>query len=133
MHIAFRGRPLGFGTLVVTGVAVFAGLVGCAHRPAPVAEAPDTVGTLAPSYHSIAVAPVHATTDFGHAEIVETGHGPEAASPAETVVAPAATGPDASQPPAEMGVAPVATGMDDSLPPAKAETPDVVAKTAHGF
>jgi hypothetical protein len=92
------------------------------------------VGALAPSYHSVAVAPVHATTDFGHAEIVETGeHGPEATSPAEMGVAPVARGVDASQPPAEMVVAPVARGADASQAPAQTETPNVGAKSSHGF
>jgi hypothetical protein len=135
MHIAFRGRPLAFRALVATCMGVFVGLVGCAHvQPPAVADAPETVGALAPSYHSVAVAPVHATTDFGHAEIVETGnHGPDAASPSETVVAPVATGLDPSLPPAAMVVTPAARGVDPSLPPAETETPDVVAKGAHGY
>ena len=128
MHIAFR-TLLAFGTLVAIG------LVGCAHfRPSDTAEAPEAVGALAPSYHSLAVAPVHATTDFGHAEIVQTGDdGRDAPSPAEMVVAPVATGVDTGQPPAEIVVAPAATGVQASQPPADTETPDVVAKSAHGF
>ena len=135
MHIAFRDRPLAFGTLVATCIGVFVGLVGCAHvQPPAVADAPETVGALAPSYHSLAVAPVHATTDFGHAEIVETGdHGPDAASPSETVVAPVARGVAPNQPPSEMGVTPAARGVEASQPPAETETPDVVAKSAHGY
>jgi hypothetical protein len=35
---------------------------GCATAAPPAAV--ETVGTLAPSYHSIATAPVHATTDL---------------------------------------------------------------------
>ena len=130
MHIAFRGRPLAFGT-VATCIGVFVGLVGCAHGQSPAAaDAPETVGALAPSYHSLAVAPVHATTDFGHAEIVETGdHGPGAASPSEMVVAPVAR----RVPPAETEAEPAARGVDASQPPAETETPNVIAKSAHGF
>jgi hypothetical protein len=141
MHIAFRHRPLAFGTLVATclgaplAAGVLVGLVGCAHfQPPAAAEAPETVGALAPSYHSVAVAPIHATTDFGHAEIVETGNvGPDAASPAELVVATGAGRVDASPPSAEMASAPVARGGEASPPPAASETPEVVAKSAHGF
>jgi len=135
MHIAFRGRSLAFGTLVATWVAVFVGLVGCAHvQPPAAAEASDTVGTLAPSYNSIAVAPVHATTDFGQSEIVQAGgDGREAPSPAEMAAAPVATAVDPSHPPAETIVAPSAPGVDASQPPAETETPTVVAKSSHGF
>ena len=135
MHIAFRDRPLAFGTLVATCIGVFVGLVGCAHvQPPAVADAPETVGALAPSYHSVAVAPVHATTDLGNAEMVETGgHGPDAASPSEVVVAPLARGGDPSLPPSAMVVTPAARGVDPSLPPSETDTPDVVAKSAHGY
>jgi hypothetical protein len=155
MHIAFRGQPVAPGTLVATclgatargpgrlgaamsrlfAIGALVGLVGCAHfRSAPVTDGPDTVGTLVPSETHVAQAPVHATTDFGHAEMVETGdHGLGGPSPAETAVAPVARGLDAGQPPAEKVVAPVATGVDDSPPPAETQTPDVVAKSAHGF
>jgi hypothetical protein len=134
MHIAFRRGALGLGALVAACVGVFlVGLVGCAHfQPPAVAETPDTVGTLAPSYNSIAVAPVHATTDFGQAEIVQAGddgHAPP--SPADVVVAPVETG--ASQPRAEMAVAPAAKGVDASRPPVETETPNVIAKSSHGF
>jgi hypothetical protein len=136
MDIAFRRGPLAFGAWVLTCAGVFVvGLVGCAHlQPPAAAETPDTVGTLAPSYNSIAVAPVHATTDFGHAEIVQAGDdGRAPPSPAEVVVAPVAPGPDASQPRAEMAVAPVARGVDASQPPVETETPNVIAKSSHGF
>ena len=138
MHIAFRGRLPAFGTMVATCLGALlatGGLGGCSHvQPPAVADAPEAVGALAPSYHSLAVAPVHATTDFGHAEIVETGSvGPDAASPSEKVVATGARGADVSQPPAEMVVAPVPRGVDVSQPPAETETPEVVAKSAHGF
>jgi hypothetical protein len=140
MHIAFRGRLL--ATLVATrlgarlAAGVFVGLVGCAHfqQPAAIPDPPEPVGALAPSYHSVAVAPVHATTDFGQADMVETANvGPEATSPPETVVATGARGADASKPPAEMVVPPAARGVEASQPPAETETPVVVAKSAHGF
>ena len=155
MHIAFRGQPVAPGTPVATclgttargrcdpgaamsrvfAIGVFVGLAGCAHfRSPPVTDAPDTVGTLTPSETHVAQAPVHATTDFGHAEMVETGdHDLDAPSPTEMAVAPVARGLDAGQPPAETVVAPVAAGVDDTPPPAETQTPDVVAKGAHGF
>jgi hypothetical protein len=136
VQIAFRSRLL--GTLVATclGAPLAAGgLVGCAHfrQPTAVPDGPETVGALAPSYHSVAVAPVHATTDFGQANIVETGNaGPDGASAAEMGAAPVAGGVDASPPRAELVIAPAASGVA-SAPPAETETPDVVAKSAHGF
>lgn len=62
------------GILEVQRLALVAGLVvgafGCnaATAPAPV----ETVGTLVAG-PSVWHAPTHATTDFGHAEIVDTG------------------------------------------------------------
>ena len=135
MHIAFRGRSLAFGTLVATWIALFVGLVGCAHGQQPAAaEATDTVGTLAPSYNSIAVAPVHATTDFGQAEIVQApDEGRGAPSPAEMALGPVATGVDPSHPATETVVAPSAPAVDASQSPAETEAPNVVAKSSHGF
>ena len=49
-------RPVFLGVLI--------GMMGCrAAVPTPAAE-PETVGQLSASYHSIAVAPVHASTDL---------------------------------------------------------------------
>jgi hypothetical protein len=39
----------------------------------PVTQALETVGTLTPSYRSISVAPVHATTDLSYNHIVDSG------------------------------------------------------------
>lgn len=70
---------------LVFGVALAVG--GCAATaPAPAVE---PVGALAPSYRSIATAPVHATTDFGHAEVVGSADDEE-----KTVVIDAAEMPD---------------------------------------
>ncbi len=58
-------------------LGVLIGMTGCAHfRPTPTVDAPEAVGNLSASYHSVAVAPVHATTDltpsFGVVDTDET-------------------------------------------------------------
>lgn len=79
--------------LRVIFVAAFLGAtVGCATAPRPVTVEPETVGTLSASYHGIASAPVHATTDFGTPQVVDTDEdapGPVVVSaPVEKVEAP---------------------------------------------
>lgn len=53
------------GTIAIALFALLA-MNACATARPP-AEAPETVGALSASYHSIAVAPVHATTDLAPA------------------------------------------------------------------
>jgi hypothetical protein len=82
MHEVVYGRPRPRQRPLVSSKVTFraalvgavAGLLGCGHFIAPraAAEAPDTIGTLTPSETHVAQAPVHATTDFGHVEIVST-------------------------------------------------------------
>lgn len=69
-----RPRRVRFPARLVFVVALLSATVGCAtSRPAAVAE-PETVGNLSASYHSVAVAPVHASTDFAPAAAVaDTG------------------------------------------------------------
>jgi hypothetical protein len=50
---------------------VLAGVLGCNGTVPP--PAPEVVGQLAASADHVYRAPVHADTDFGHAQIVETG------------------------------------------------------------
>ena len=106
-----RNRGLPFAA----AVGAFVGLIGCASAPAPVA-APETVGTLTESATHVATAPVHATTDFGHAEIVDTGDevAPDTTTTATLVVKPEPAAPVAATPAAD-------------------ETPDIAPKNAHGF
>jgi hypothetical protein len=52
-------------------------LGGCmATKPIP--QATESVGTLTPSYHSISVAPVHATTDLSYDQVVDPGEDSDA-------------------------------------------------------
>jgi hypothetical protein len=51
-------------------LGVLIGLMGCASAPRAVDT--ETVGTLTASTTHVSTAAVHATTDFGHAELVTT-------------------------------------------------------------
>lgn len=54
--------------LFVLFLTIICLIAGCATKPI---EAPaETVGTLAPSYHSIAVKPVHTSTDLTPKEFI---------------------------------------------------------------
>jgi hypothetical protein len=71
-------------------LAVVLSMYGCATAPKPVAAEVEAVGQLSASYHSIAVAPVHASTDltpsFG---AVDTDDAPVVVgAPVEKVEAP---------------------------------------------
>lgn len=77
------------------------GFSGCASA-APAVPAPESVGTLAPSYHSIAVAPVHHDAPPELGQIVDSG---------------------------DDGAAEVATTVTRAVDPDAAVTPDVAPKT----
>lgn len=65
--------------------------IGCATAPRPAAEL-ETVGQLAPSYRSIAVAPVHAATELAVGYQAVSADDDVAAAPApEAVEAPDVT------------------------------------------
>jgi hypothetical protein len=76
---------------VALTLGVLAGMMGCATAQ-PVATTSETVGQLSASYHSIAVAPVHADTDltpaFGAVDTDDDAPAPTVTKPAEVVEAP---------------------------------------------
>lgn len=78
------------GTIAIALFALLA-MNACATARPP-AEAPETVGALSASYHSIAVAPVHTTTDltpaFGAVDSDQDASGPVVAAPIEKAEAP---------------------------------------------
>jgi|SRR6185437_2978021 len=72
----FRLRVAGLAetrrlTKLALVAGVLAGMLGCNATVPP--AAPEAVGQLAATADHVYRAPVHATTDFGHAQIVETG------------------------------------------------------------
>jgi hypothetical protein len=85
-------------------IGIIVGAIGCrANVPTPKAE-PETVGSLAPSYNSIAVAPIHHDEPPVMGQVVDSGD-----SMPETI-------------------APILT-----VPPPQSDTPDKVEKASHGF
>jgi hypothetical protein len=67
-------------------------LGGCmATKPMP--QAPESVGTLTPSYRSISVVPVHATTDLTYDHVVDSGEDSDATAPVKATT-PADDRPD---------------------------------------
>jgi hypothetical protein len=63
---SLQPRAIALAALMLSGVA-------CATTPKTVAAEPETVGQLAPSYASIATAPVHHDEPPGLGSVVETG------------------------------------------------------------
>jgi hypothetical protein len=57
-------RRFHFPARLIFVVAVLSAAIGCATGAKPVAVEVETVGQLSASYHSVAVAPVHAATDL---------------------------------------------------------------------
>ena len=97
-------RPAALTLLCALVLAMLSAASGCATSSRTTADAPETVGNLSASYRSIAVAPVHASTDLAPSfGAVDTD---EDAAPA-TVSAPADGGGDVALP----EVAPKADGV----------------------